>query len=108
MFVLFHKRDLHLLFQICISHGFLVSLSSSDGQPRSRFAERAASRPHSFVRLSRRFLVSLLIASVSNYLNVQKTQKSVGGHYHNDIEGEAVAYEGYFVVADKLFRIDQP
>lgn len=31
-----------------------------------------------------------------------------GGHYHGDIEGVEVEYEGYFQVAEKILRIDKP
>jgi hypothetical protein len=32
----------------------------------------------------------------------------VGGHYHYDATPADVAYEGYFVVAERLFRVDEP
>ncbi|GIY52464.1 ester hydrolase C11orf54 homolog [Caerostris darwini] len=32
----------------------------------------------------------------------------VGGHYHEDTTAECVEYEGYFNIADTLFRIDRP
>ena len=33
-----------------------------------------------------------------------------GGHYHGDVNDnlEEVEYEGYFGVAEKIYRIDQP
>jgi hypothetical protein len=32
-----------------------------------------------------------------------------GGHYHNDLDDhQPVAYEGYFVLAEQLSRVDQP
>jgi hypothetical protein len=31
-----------------------------------------------------------------------------GGHYHHDTDPEHVRYRGYFVVAEKLVRIDRP
>ena len=32
----------------------------------------------------------------------------VGGHYHNDVDPDNVAYLGYFNVADQVYRIDPP
>ncbi|GBN58145.1 Ester hydrolase C11orf54 [Araneus ventricosus] len=32
----------------------------------------------------------------------------VGGHYHEDTTPEDVEYEGYFNLAETLYRIDQP
>ncbi|GBO21390.1 Ester hydrolase C11orf54, partial [Araneus ventricosus] len=32
----------------------------------------------------------------------------VGGHYHEDTTPEEVEYEGYFNLAETLYRIDQP
>ncbi|KAK7180516.1 hypothetical protein DPSP01_006102 [Paraphaeosphaeria sporulosa] len=34
--------------------------------------------------------------------------RDVGGHYHGDINGEEVEYEGYFNVAKTLYRIEKP
>ncbi|KAL5435334.1 hypothetical protein PMIN05_007337 [Paraphaeosphaeria minitans] len=34
--------------------------------------------------------------------------RNVGGHYHGDIDGEEVEYEGYFNVAKTLYRIEKP
>lgn len=34
--------------------------------------------------------------------------ENCGGHYHGDIDGEEVEYEGYFNVAKTLYRIEQP
>ena len=31
-----------------------------------------------------------------------------GGHYHFDSTPDDVLYEGYFVVAEQLYRIDKP
>ena len=31
-----------------------------------------------------------------------------GGHYHGDVKGEEVEYEGYFNLAECVYRIDQP
>ena len=31
-----------------------------------------------------------------------------GGHYHCDVTPDHVEYHGYYTVAEKLFRIDQP
>lgn len=31
-----------------------------------------------------------------------------GGHYHHDLEGEEVEYEGYFNTAKAIYRIDRP
>ena len=31
-----------------------------------------------------------------------------GGHYHYDTTPNTVEYEGYFVVADRLCRVDRP
>ncbi|XP_063702104.1 ester hydrolase C11orf54 homolog [Culicoides brevitarsis] len=31
-----------------------------------------------------------------------------GGHYHNDTTPDTVEYEGYFVVAEKVVRVDKP
>lgn len=30
------------------------------------------------------------------------------GHYHNDIDGDTVSYEGIFALADKAIRVDMP
>lgn len=34
--------------------------------------------------------------------------RSRGGHYHYDLDGEDIEYEAYFNVAKTLYRIDQP
>ena len=31
-----------------------------------------------------------------------------GGHYHYDVTPEEVEYHGYYVIAEELWRIDQP
>ena len=31
-----------------------------------------------------------------------------GGHYHYDTTPDTVEYEGYFVVAEQLIRVDRP
>lgn len=31
-----------------------------------------------------------------------------GGHYHEDTEPEVVEYEGYFSVAEQIYRFDPP
>ena len=31
-----------------------------------------------------------------------------GGHYHEDTEPEVVEYEGYFNVAEQIYRFDPP
>lgn len=31
-----------------------------------------------------------------------------GGHYHHDLEGEQAEYEGYFNVAETIYRVDRP
>ncbi|KAF2437532.1 mgc81809 protein [Karstenula rhodostoma CBS 690.94] len=35
-------------------------------------------------------------------------ERDVGGHYHGDVKGEEVEYEGYFNVAKTLYRIEKP
>lgn len=32
----------------------------------------------------------------------------VGGHYHIDTTPDIVEYEGYFVIAEKIVRVDKP
>ncbi|KAJ4352233.1 uncharacterized protein N0V89_007580 [Didymosphaeria variabile] len=34
--------------------------------------------------------------------------RDVGGHYHGDIDGDEIEYEGYFNVAKTLYRIEKP
>lgn len=34
--------------------------------------------------------------------------KDAGGHYHYDLEGDTVEYEGYFNTAKMLYRVDKP
>ena len=34
--------------------------------------------------------------------------EGVGGHYHYDLEGEEVEYDGYFNIVEKVYRIDRP
>ncbi|KAH6676860.1 hypothetical protein F5X68DRAFT_235036 [Plectosphaerella plurivora] len=34
--------------------------------------------------------------------------RQAGGHYHGDLDGEDVEYEGYFNTANILYRIEQP
>jgi hypothetical protein len=34
--------------------------------------------------------------------------ENAGGHYHGDLDGEEVEYEGYFNVAKTLYRIQRP
>ena len=34
--------------------------------------------------------------------------KNTGGHYHGDLDGEEIEYEGYFNVAKTLYRIERP
>ncbi|KAJ4299710.1 hypothetical protein N0V90_004956 [Kalmusia sp. IMI 367209] len=36
------------------------------------------------------------------------TGENTGGHYHGDIEGEEVEYEGYFNVAKIIYRVEKP
>ncbi|EDQ90541.1 uncharacterized protein MONBRDRAFT_20550 [Monosiga brevicollis MX1] len=36
------------------------------------------------------------------------SQHGQGGHYHYDVTPKAVKYTGYFVVAEKVFRVDAP
>lgn len=32
----------------------------------------------------------------------------LGGHYHYDTTPDTIEYEGYFNMADTLYRVDQP
>ena len=41
----------------------------------------------------------------SHGMNENKMQL---GHYHNDIDGDTVSYEGVFALADKVIRVDMP
>ena len=31
-----------------------------------------------------------------------------GGHYHYDTAADEVEYEGYFVLAEEVYRVDRP
>lgn len=34
--------------------------------------------------------------------------KPHGGHYHYDINGDSVEYEGYFNIGERIIRVDKP
>jgi len=36
------------------------------------------------------------------------SQHGQGGHYHYDVTPETVEYEGYFTLAEKVYRVDKP
>jgi len=36
------------------------------------------------------------------------SQHDQGGHYHFDVTPETVEYEGYFTLAEQVYRIDKP
>lgn len=35
-------------------------------------------------------------------------ENSEGGHYHTDVTPEEVEYEGYYSIAEKIYRVDRP